>query len=98
MFDDPAPNTGWYPEVPQQDKEANEVEKQKAAQSLPFLDGVTEWFDEQIKMFDSIDYAIDKKTEYEQPIEETLIALNIAKNLFEAKKSEFESLKLTFKK
>jgi hypothetical protein len=97
-MDDPTPNTSWHPVVPLEDKEAIEIEKQRAAQSLPFLDGVTEWFEEQIKLADSIEFCLAKAIEYEQPTEEMLIALNILKNLFESKKGEFESLKLTFKK
>jgi hypothetical protein len=97
---DPIPRGGqpYIAPVPEETKNANTVELRQAEQALPFVDGVSAWFDEQIAQTDSIEYALSVKARYADDTDPILIAMNVLKDTLVAKKGEFDSLKLTFEK
>lgn len=97
-MEDPIPNGGFYPTAPEETQKANVEELRKAEQALPFVDGVSAWFDEQIKQTDSIEFALSVKVRYPDGTDPVLIAMNVLKDTLLAKKGEFDSLKMTFEK
>ena len=100
MNEDPYPRDGapFYPTTPEVTVAANEEEKKLAAQSLPFIDGVLDWFDEVIASADSIAISRQYSKEYGRSYEDTAVAMDIARRYLEQKRGELQSLALTFKK
>lgn len=97
---DPYPNAGEYfqPEVPAQTKYDNEEEKKQAAQALPFIDQVSAWFDDMIANTDSVTVVRQEAKRRDVPVEVAVEAYDIVREILQAKKGEFISLKMTFKK
>jgi hypothetical protein len=99
-MDDPYPNDGSYyqPVAPEVTTEANKAEKRKAEEALPFIDDVLTWFEEVVAQTDSIALAIQLSGQYEKSIEDTTVALDIARLYLTQKKGELQSLATLIKK
>lgn len=98
-MDDLYPNDGSYyqPEAPIETQTANAEEKKKAEEAIPFIDGVLKWFDATVKTTDSVAFAVAMSRQYDKPIEEVVVALDICRQYLEQKKGELESLARTLK-
>lgn len=98
-MDDVYPREGQYfqPTQPEADKQAVSEEVKAAVQARPFLDGVTEWFDEAIANTDSLSTARDEAKRRDVPVDVIVEAYDIVREILINKKGEFESLKQTFK-
>lgn len=100
-MDDPYPQDGssfYIPEVPKETKQALEDERNLSALASPFIDQVMNWFEIQMKEFDSIDLALYEAKARGVEIDSVLVALNICKEKFNEKKSELSALKMNLKK
>lgn len=51
MDEYPSSSEAWYPEPPKQQQEAAQIEQTKTISSLPVVQEVLDWFDEQIAIF-----------------------------------------------
>lgn len=97
---DPIPRGGqpYVPAVPEETANANTLERRQAEQALPFVDGVIAWFDTAIENTNRIDLAKDEAKRRNISLEVCVEAYDIVAEILEAKKGEFESLKMTYEK
>lgn len=100
MQDDPIVNASSYysPEVPAETKAANEEEAKRAAEAMPFINEVIEWFDVAIKNTDSIRIAKAEAERRGKSVEVVAEAYDIVRELLEGKKNELQNLALTLDK
>lgn len=98
-MDDIYPNEGSYyqPEAPAETLKGNKEELKKTEEAMPFIDGVLSWFDKTAADTDSIALAVRLADSYGKSVEETVIALDIARMYLEQKKGELKSLANTFR-
>lgn len=96
---DPYPNEGIYyqPTPPEETVKANKKEKRKAEEAQPFIADVLAWFDKVVEDTDSIALAIQLSQQYDKPLQDTAIALDIARLYLTQKQGELQSLSLTLK-
>ena len=97
-MDDPIPNGGFQPTVPEETLNANTIELRQAEQALPFVDGVSKWFADAIEATNHIDRAIAEAKRREVSIEVAVQAYDMVAEILAQKKGEFDSLKMTFEK
>jgi hypothetical protein len=99
MDEYPQDGSSFYtPKMPEETKQQLLDERSKSSIASPFIEEVSEWFDEQIKQFDSVSLALYEAEARGVTIEEILNALNICKDKFSEKKDEFMSLQMNLKK
>ena len=95
------PNEGstfFQPDVPDETKALIEEEKKKLTESVPFIDNVDAWFEEQLLKMDSIQFALIEAKKREKPVEAMLVAIDILCDLLSEKRAEFSNLKVNLKK
>jgi hypothetical protein len=98
MDSDPLPREYFIPEAPRETSDAVKEEFKKAEQAMPFIDGVTEWFDLAIDNSNRIDIVILEAKRREIPVEVAVQAYDMVREILEQKKGEFDSLKMTFER
>lgn len=96
---DPIPNGGIFkPVAPEETVNANTLELRQAEQALPFVDGVSKWFEDAIEATNHIDVALAEAKRRQISIEVAVQAYGIVAEILAQKKGEFDSLKMTFEK
>lgn len=78
----------WQPEVPEENKEAEQKDKSKVQDSKPFIKQTIQWFDQQADECDRIS-ALDKSSKY--TLDEQVHAYQLLAELLQRKKGEYQS-------
>lgn len=90
-MDDLYPNSGeqFAYDLPIERKEEESIDATKFLQSLPVLEEVMQWFEEQVILCDSVKNAISLiESHSDLSVKEALAVMNIMRILFEQKKGE----------
>lgn len=90
------PSTFYQPEVPVERLQAEAEERHEAAQIMPVVDDLIAWFDKLIADCDSIKVARTTAKEEKTGMDVTTLAYDIARKVFEVKRSELKGKKDTF--
>jgi hypothetical protein len=100
MDTDPMPRDGSYyqPTTPVETVKENTAEFKRAEQAMPFIEGVMEWFDDVIEATNRLDAVRIEAKRRNKSVEVMAEAYDVAREIFELKRGEFESLKMTFDK
>lgn len=96
MDSDIMPNEGssfYVPEIPQETIDAQQEELKATAQAAPFIEGVDQWFDEQIALMDSMEYIRSEAKRLAKPFDQMADASDMAKQILQEKKAEFMTIK-----
>lgn len=92
---DEYPNTGFNPnDMPRERVEEASLESVKVTQSLPVLDDLFAWFDEQIILCDSVKNALSLVDTHKNLTEkEALVVCSVMHSLLLNKKENLQSLR-----